>query len=146
MSEIQEAIELLKPLASSERDQFKGAKAIRMAISALQEQEEREKDCSYKHPCGWCSLFDEPCNEVCCRNLSNSSTPENNPLTLEQLRQMDGKPVWCKQHSWKAKDGFFKAWGIIDAACQCVDFLEIHLDFNRYGQSWLAYAREPVNK
>ena len=41
--------------------------ACKMAITALQEQEERTKEqsCGYKKHCGWCSLFDKPCDEVC---------------------------------------------------------------------------------
>ncbi|WP_099206206.1 hypothetical protein [Scatolibacter rhodanostii] len=33
---------------------------------------------------------------------NNRSTPENKPLTLEQLRQMDGEPVWIEtMQEWR---------------------------------------------
>lgn len=67
--------------------------------------------------------------------------PENKPLTLEQLRKMDGEPVWCELYSKKAKGGKFKAWGIVDS--WGVDFLEMHLDFDYYDKSWKAYSRKP---
>ena len=31
-------------------------------------------------------------------------TPQNEPLTIEQLREMDGEPVWCKE---------LKSWALI---------------------------------
>lgn len=144
MSEIQKAIdyfETQKKLFPNSFNVLSGY--LDIAIKALKEQTKR---CSHKQPCGWCSLFDKPCKEVCGHDLTKQAEPENIPLTLEQLRQMDGKPVWCEQYSRKAKSGVFKAWGIIDVPCKCVDFLEWHLDFEYFGKSWVAYVREPVSK
>lgn len=38
--------------------------------------------------------------------LRQALTPQNEPLTLEQLREMDGEPAW-----WD--DGYGSCWGII---------------------------------
>jgi hypothetical protein len=43
--------------------------ALQAGIKALQEQAEREKGCSYRMPCGWCSNFDRPCEEACGKRL-----------------------------------------------------------------------------
>jgi hypothetical protein len=43
--------------------------AIEAAKETLQEQAEREKGCSYRMPCGWCSNFDRPCEEACGKRL-----------------------------------------------------------------------------
>lgn len=86
--------------------------------------------------------------------------PENKPLTLEQLRQMDGEPVYI------VVDGRpdLNAWhmvrrtdvGIIaiGAAAQTIYNYDGKLNFeggtyydiehgNLYGKTWLAYARKP---
>lgn len=71
--------------------------------------------------------------------------PENKPLTLEQLRQMDGEPVWI---------------AILDGSepTRCEIVVECYKDgikmasteetddygaFDLYGKTWLAYARRP---
>lgn len=87
-------------------------------------------------------------------------TPENKPLTLEQLRQMDGEPVYI------VVDGRpdLNAWhmvrrtdvGIIaiGAAAQTIYNYDGKLNFEGgtyyniehgilYGKTWLAYARKP---
>lgn len=88
------------------------------------------------------------------------AAPENKPLTLEQLRQMDGEPVYI------VVDGRpdLNAWhmvrrtdvGIIaiGAAAQTIYNYDGKLNFeggtyydiehgNLYGKTWLAYARKP---
>lgn len=53
--------------------------------------------------------------KYCCTGFENCTftlapattlTPQNEPLTLEQLREMDGEPAW-----WD--DGYGSCWGII---------------------------------
>lgn len=53
--------------------------------------------------------------------------PPNDPLTLEELREMDGEPVWVANLSAKKKDGFCNEWALIE----------------NYGDYWLAYRRKP---
>ena len=67
--------------------------------------------------------------------------PEINvkPLSLKELKEMDGEPVWCELYSKKSKTGKFEAWGIIDISCSCVDFMDMHLAFEYYERSWKAY-------
>lgn len=53
--------------------------------------------------------------------------PANDPLTLEQLREMDGEPVYIKYHTcgrWEIYQGFMHDHGL-------------------YGKTWLAYRRPP---
>lgn len=65
--------------------------------------------------------------------------PPNDPLTLEELREMDGEPVWgafsdgCGSNmiiQWHNSE-FFKSF-------EC-GFLLVE----EYGKSWLAYRRKP---
>lgn len=71
--------------------------------------------------------------------------PPNDPLTLEELRTMDGGPVWCVGRSGEGRwgivhfydeDGFecyMTEYGRIDGWCYGSD--------GEYG--WLAYRRKP---
>ena len=66
---------------------------------------------------------------------------ENKVLTLEQLRQMDGEPVWID-----GKD--YGGWTIFkDSAnkqvARCLDNLNLSYYMDDYGKTWLAYARRP---
>lgn len=71
--------------------------------------------------------------------------PENKPLTLDQLRQMDGEPVWVcgiPGHEIKWTPG----WRIIDGnrvALRQWNDAVMYLYFADYGRTWLAYARKP---
>lgn len=67
--------------------------------------------------------------------------PENKPLTLEQLRQMDGQPVWID-----GKD--YGGWTIFKASAnkqvaRCLDNVNLSYYMADYGKTWLAYARKP---
>lgn len=73
-------------------------------------------------------------------------TPPNEPLTIEQLREMDGEPVWLKclkpsQYTdppvkWrileKSITGKFGVW---NGDCALIE--------RTYGVDWLAYRRPP---
>ena len=66
--DIQEAIKNLE--STFEAKTMLSGEAMKMAISALQEQAEREKGCKYRQPCGWCNTFDRPCDDVCEKRLN----------------------------------------------------------------------------
>lgn len=73
-------------------------------------------------------------------------TPPNEALTLEQLREMDGEPVWVKclkpsqytdpPERWrileKSITGHFGVW---NGDCALIE--------RNYGTDWLAYRRPP---
>lgn len=56
---------------------------------------------------------------------------ENNPLSLEQLRQMNGEPVWIKDLKIPQRSH----WWVVEELC--------HGTWDNYGKTWLAYARKP---
>ena len=76
------------------------------------------------------------------------STPTGDPLTLEQLREMDGKPVWvecsnlrkyiCPPIGWrileKSITGHFGVWDGDNCLAE-----------RDYGADWLAYAYPPAH-
>lgn len=88
---------------------------------------------------------------------------ENKPLTLEQLRQMGGKPVWvrdltqnpsddnyyaivCLHYNPQEYPGFDFSEGVaISSPTNGKSAVGIAM-IKDYGKAWLAYVREPVSK
>lgn len=71
----------------------------------------------------------------------------NEPLTLEELREMDGEPVWAE-----VLDGGASRYAFVDAGCELIRFFTtrrgvacecIGRHFKTYGKTWLAYRRKP---
>lgn len=67
--------------------------------------------------------------------------PPNDPLTLEQLREIDGEPVWIKSIIGAyITDGWAlvcKSWSLCKKSDGSAAF------FDRCGKWWLAYRRRP---
>ena len=70
--------------------------------------------------------------------------PENEPLTLDDLRQMGGEPIWIKEFPPYAFAGYkvlslrvVDVYG--DIVCEDGDIYE----YERYGKTWLAYRSKP---
>lgn len=72
---------------------------------------------------------------------------DNAPLTLEELREMDGEPVWVEYLVW----GFRPHWGIvrgefihdgrfINDKDKCIEGFAKN---GGYGSSWIAYRCKP---
>ena len=74
--------------------------------------------------------------------------PPNDPLTLEELREMDGEPVWIETTDIKKAN----RWAFVDVGSEVVRFFETRCGvkcpvmgnlFRTYGKTWLAYRRKP---
>ena len=61
-------------------------------------------------------------------------TPPNEPLTLDELREMGGQPYW---HVGLREESPPPHWNILDP------FYAKHIEDYRYGENWLAYRRPP---
>ena len=76
------------------------------------------------------------------RQVALISQP-NEPLTLEQLREMDGEPVWIANPDALE----YGRWGIVDGVYQAEDdqVLMLRGDYSchYYGKTWLAYRHPP---
>lgn len=59
-------------------------------------------------------------------------TPPNEPLTLEELREMGGQPYW---HVGLREESLPPHWNILDLFCAK------HIEDYKYGENWLAYRR-----
>ena len=67
--------------------------------------------------------------------------PPNTPLTLEELREMDGEPVWIIP---MRGSGGFRTWMLVDAEYElCREAHGEMAVFENCGKTWLAYRRKP---
>ena len=73
-----------------------------------------------------------------------------NPLTLEELKQMAGQPVWVEviDHKMFAdKDDDFDGWGLVRSSWvrlwdeSRADIVHVDYDFEEYGKTWRAYSK-----
>ena len=83
-------------------------------------------------------------------------TPQNKPLTIEELREMDGQPVYIisKAHTiseWNIPKGVGEIVIAYDVPCAgmksvipSVKFIDgKELSVEKYGSDWVAYRRPP---
>lgn len=105
-----------------------------------------EEIISYMHSDAYC---DAPSNEACTVAVAalreKLEREKNEPLTIEELRKMDGEPVWIVGVS--SINHFRGHWDICDwengeviLFPHCMETPDKEL----YGISWLAY-RHPLN-
>ena len=76
----------------------------------------------------WMPLPEPPGKEKAITALSRP----NEPLTIEQLREMGGQPYW---HVGLREESPPPHWNILDP------FYAKHIEDYRYGENWLAYRR-----
>lgn len=63
--------------------------------------------------------------------------PPNDPLTLDELREMDGEPIWICD-----PDGSNGMWALVDFEYELCRTAKGGLAiFDIYGKTWLAYRR-----
>lgn len=94
-----------------------------------------------------CSVYDwyEQVGPVYRRppEAKDNNVPTNEPLTIEELREMDGDPVWIVDvgpHKW-----YGPGWAIVDRDNCLVRTVKNWnaVFFESYGERWLAYRRPP---
>ena len=67
----------------------------------------------------------------------------NEPLTLEQLREMDGEPVWVQTPGIPQYGRWVIVAGIDTNDGQKTLYCQGDYTCRNYGQDWLAYRRPP---
>ena len=74
-------------------------------------------------------------------DMPTITPPPNTPLTLEELREMDGEPVWIIP---MRGSGGFRTWMLVDAEYElCREAHGEMAVFENCGKTWLAYRRRP---
>ena len=72
--------------------------------------------------------------------VSHRAAPENKPLTLEQLRQMDEEPVWVGEKDKRSRIGHY---GLVDTVRERVIFNRSTYTTFKVVAGKTAYARRP---
>ena len=89
-----------------------------------------------------CEVAENKYKRLCKGTSQNSAvTSQNDPLTWQELKQMEGKPVWVEA------DYFEKGWFLVDASLVNIwvtgyDCAEHQLRKEDIGVSWQAYRKE----
>lgn len=72
-------------------------------------------------------------------------TPEPRQLTLDELRQMDGEPVWCEGQTRFGTD--FKGWKVLRRDTNTTPYIrftdQTNFGADDYCKTWFAYDRPP---
>lgn len=72
---------------------------------------------------------------------ARAGTPPNDPLTLEELREMDGEPVWVTP---MRGSGGFGVWMLVDVEYElCRETHGEMAVFENCGKTWTAYRHKP---
>lgn len=71
--------------------------------------------------------------------------PPNEPLTIEQLREMDGEPVYV-HNLFPAKRKFEWQWALVCKERGNAEATTYTYRFLDYGKTWIAYRRPPEEK
>ena len=105
------------------------------------------KKCLHEKVCAlWASRESQNASCFCtdgCDYFTPTLTPPNEALTMEQLREMDGEPVWVqtpgipKYGCWVIVAGVDTEYGQRTLYCQG-DYT-----CRNYGRDWIAYRRPP---
>ena len=99
------------------------------------------ENCTHKVVCALWEIQNELCDSEC-SYYQPTITPQNEPLTIEQLREMNGEPVWVVLVDEKFSG--LNGWYLVhhgSAYLARIDDWE--LDDDKYGVEWLAYRRPP---
>ena len=77
----------------------------------------------------------------------------NEPLTLEELREMGGEPVWLHTFSSKSKNTYISEWALIAGITETiVFFVRVGVAGRKekwimdYGKTWVAYRHKPAKE
>ena len=78
--------------------------------------------------------------------LQPTLTQPNEPLTLEQLREMDGQPVFLETGEVSIREQLIAEWEILtehDDSCFYFTLRKRGFHIKDYGKTWIAYRRPP---
>lgn len=81
---------------------------------------------------------------LCCLYESQRAIEENAPLTLDELRHMDGEPVWVHFIGGAIirEDGWFVIAEIGTSEILIKGKVSVYKSLWYYGETWLAYRRK----
>jgi hypothetical protein len=77
------------------------------------------------------------------RRWNQRFEPPAKSLTFEQLRGMDGQPVWVEWACPEKTDLIKKEWALVRISKQAARGDLLQYSFDGYGKTWLAYTKKP---
>lgn len=103
--------------------------------------------CLHKDVCGNSDyLTENSCSDKIECSLAHlrellAAAKEGRPLTLDELRKMDGEPVWLKDG---IGEGWFLASAVVGSKIYfCEKSITIGEPISECGKTWLAYRTKP---
>lgn len=112
----------------------------KLAESALRQQEPNDWICTLKCT----ALMDEGmCSHggLCCLCESQRTIKENQPLTLEELRKMEGEPVYSVEITGREEWLFRRDGGFADMYGEFTS--DDFMSWDNYGKLWWCYRQKP---
>ena len=73
------------------------------------------------------------------KDVPDKDVGKNTPLTLDELRKMDGEPVWVQSPGVPE----YGRWAIVEGVGENCLFLHDDFTCHDYGKTWLAYRQKP---
>lgn len=93
-------------------------------------------------PVSWAEAYADFKDDI---NSIPAFAQPGNPLTLEQLREMDGQPVWIKSKRYGVRGDVVHIMGLEDGKRYVRFEVNPYLQENGYGKTWLAYSYPPAH-
>ena len=72
-------------------------------------------------------------------DVTDKDVGRNEPLTLDELRKMDGEPVWVQSPGVPE----YGRWANVEGVGENCLFLHDDFTCHDYGKTWLAYRQKP---
>lgn len=101
----------------------------------------KNRPTSDPRPCGMelCDAVDMAISALRQQDVTDTDVGKNEPLTLDELRKMDGEPVWVQSPGIPE----YGRWAIVEGVGENSLFLHDDFTCHEYGKTWLAYRQKP---
>ena len=101
----------------------------------------KNRPTSDPRPCGMelCDAVDMAISALRQQEHFRDLTKKVEPLTLDELREMDGEPVWVQSPGVPE----YGRWAIVEGVGENCLFLRDDFTCHDYGKTWLAYRQKP---
>ena len=100
----------------------------------------KNRPTSDPRPCGMelCDAVDMAISALRQQEHFREVTKKVEPLTLDELRKMDGEPVWVQSPGVPE----YGRWAIVEGVGENCLFLHDDFTCHDYGKTWLAYRNK----
>ena len=103
----------------------------------------KNRPTSDQRPCGMelCDAVDMAISALRQQDVTDTNVGKNEPLTLDELREMDGEPVYCVEITGREEWLFRRDGGFADMYGEWAsdDFMV----WDNYGKLWWCYRQKP---